>query len=278
MAAGYGPPNGLVLVFDLDDTLVYTANIKNMLTNDELISSALNFKILNVVLRNAEYFRRAYRGSIDAILLLTNNGNPEYVSRVCKVIAQMIRENPRNFRRLSAAENARINAADPLFFDYIMMVGNKHRNDVDPYSKNLKLVERMLNVLNISNKNLKERTYFFDDQEHPMMRKELIPGHYIDIKSSINVNGKEEDITDYSQILEEFRRISDTRGPNNLGSESSGSAAFYNTGGAPFSEPNSQESGTAPKLPGNSQNSVVGGRRRTLKRKYKKRKTIRRRK
>ena len=64
---------GLVLVFDLDNTLIDTNDMESMKANEQLIKDALNRNIIYNVLRTAENFRTAYPGSIDAILLLTNN-------------------------------------------------------------------------------------------------------------------------------------------------------------------------------------------------------------
>jgi hypothetical protein len=289
MAAGYGPskPGGLVLVFDLDNTLIDTMDMETMKGDDQIIRDALNKKIINLVLNPAEIFRSEYPGSVDAILLLTNNNDSEYVSRVCKVIAEMIQYRGSNFRSIRNAENSSISNNYPLFFDYIMMRQNKHRNK--PLEKNIGLVKTMLTALKINTDNLKERTFFFDDQEHPVMRSELADGHYIKIIGPVRDAGflkDSPDLTDYEPILEVLRSITHNGHTNN--SPPNGGPGAYHPGGAPYESNNEfnnnkqriANGAAAPKTLGNNI-SVVGGRRRksmTLKRKTKKRNTIRRRK
>jgi hypothetical protein len=275
-------------VFDLDNTLIDTKNMEMMKRDDQLIRDALNKNIINLVLDQAEIVRSEYPGSIDAILLLTNNNDSEYVSRVCKVIAEMLQSKRGNFRRIRNAENNSISNTYPLFFDYIMMRENKHRNN-KPLEKNISLVETMLNALNIKTSNLKKRTFFFDDQEHPVMRSDLADGHYIKIIGPVPDAGflkDSPDLTNYEPILQVLRSIVSNGGPNNT--PANGGPGAYHPGGAPYESnnefnrrgPGAYHPGGAP-YESNNENAARGGRKRryrTLKGKSKKRKTIRRRK
>lgn len=282
---------GLVLVFDLDNTLIDTNDMESMKANEQLIKDALNRNIIYNVLRTAENFRTAYPGSIDAILLLTNNDDSVYISKVCKVIADMFPDKRSNFRNIrnskNAPENSRfINDDKPLFFDYIMMRGNKHRMRLGKNRglvKNRELVKKMLDILNIECDDihsLRNRIYFFDDQEHPEMRSQIADGHYIKIKGPVEGGGfikGTEDLTNYDPIIQEFRWIQEEygrvyeeirRAQGNINNTPPNGAppGAYHPGGAPYES--------------NSENAATGGRRRryrTLKRKTKKRKTIRRR-
>ena len=277
MAATYGPSGGigLVLVFDLDNTLIDTVDMESMKADEQLIKDALNLKIINLVLNTAETFRMRYPGSVDAILLLTNNGDSDYVSHVCKVIAEMYQGKVSNFRNIGKSENARINTSRPLFFDYIMMRGNKHRfkdGRNRELVKNMGLVRKMLNALNVDSYNLQERTFFFDDQEHPEMRSQIADGHYIKIIGPVKNGGfikGAEDRTDYEPILEEFRKLEDefrTAKEYIYNASANGGPGAYHPGGAPYESNN------------NNEKAARGGRKRryrTLKQKSKKRKTIR---
>jgi hypothetical protein len=283
MAAGYGPGktggDGLVLVFDLDQTLIDTKAVSKVMSRtDDVIEAALNDRIIGGILGPANTFRTAYPGSIDAILLLTNNSSQVYVSNVCKIIARKLGHTGRNFRNIQSSENARFKAIYPLFFDYIMMIGTPRR--AGSSEKSLNEVRIMLDALKIKDDDLEKRTFFFDDQEHAKMRRDIGDSHYIKIigpdvdpmHPEFNWGfrqGKDNSgLTNYEPILEELRKISANSantGPPNFGNDDEALSTTSVNGAA------------VPKLPENSQNSVVGGRRRTQKRKYKKRKTIRRR-
>lgn len=276
MAAGYGPGKtggtGLVLVFDLDQTLIDTKSISKITRTDDIIKAALNRKIVNGILGPATAFRTSYPGSIDAILLLTNNRNAAYISKVCEIISQELGHTGSNFRNIQSIENSRFKYKVPLFFDYIMMRQNIHRQSDD---KSLRDVRIMLNILKVNDDNLASRTYFFDDQEHGIMRSEIGDSHYIKITGpdvdpdhplfNFGFRQGKEDLTNYQGIDEELRRISLQN------SSAAGAPDFSNNDGS--------VGAAVPRIAGNN-TSVVGGRRRksiTLKRKYKKKKTIRRR-
>ena len=201
-----GSHTGLVLVFDLDQTLIDSNGIDPLMRdNMRTLKAALNPTILEIIDR-AEELSRERPGSIDAFLLLTNNNAAKYISDVCTLIAKRYAvrssNNSSNFRRVLNSENARIDGANPLFFDYIMMRGNKHRGNM---VKSLTDVRTMLDALGIGTSDLPRRTFFFDDGEHPSMRYDLEshPYHYIQIKSDVPYAGFSKghpDTTDYSTI------------------------------------------------------------------------------
>ena len=298
MAAGYGPGKtggtGLVLVFDLDQTLIDTKAISKITRTDDVIKAALNRKIVNGILGPATAFRTSYPGSIDAILLLTNNRNAAYISKVCEIISQELGHTGSNFRNIQSIENSRFKNKVPLFFDYIMMHQNMKRYSDN---KSLRDVRIMLNILKVKDDNLASRTYFFDDQEHGIMRSEIGDSHYIKITGpdvdpdhplfNFGFRQGKEDLTNYQGIDEELRRISSQNSsaagvPDFSNNDvAAGVPDFSNNDATASNASNVSNSNgaSAKRLPGNN-TSVVGGRRRksiTLKRKYKKRKTIRRR-
>ena len=167
------------------------------------------------------------------------------------------------------------------------MRGNKHRMRLGKNRglvKNRELVKKMLDILNIECDDihsLRNRIYFFDDQEHPEMRSQIADGHYIKIKGPVEGGGfikGVEDLTNYDPIIQEFRWIQEEygrvyeeirRAQGNINNTPPNGAppGAYRPGGAPYES--------------NNETAATGGRKRryrTLKRKTKKRKTIRRRK
>jgi hypothetical protein len=192
---------GLVLVFDLDQTLIDTDSLIKKRKSPQAIKDALSPRILGIIER-AERLSRTNPGSIDAFLLLTNNDGRPYVSDICSIIAERFPSKASNFRNIRNRENANIDGRRPLFFDYIMMRTNKHRADM---SKSLMDVRIMLSKIGIDYSDLDRRTFFFDDNEHPAMRSDLraYPDHYIKITSDVPNAGflmAHPDTTNYSSI------------------------------------------------------------------------------
>ena len=231
--------SGLVLVFDLDNTLVNSKHFDErlkakILPSSEEVAQQLNEHLISILIQ-AEYIRTTYKGSIDAILLLSNNTSGEYVSLVCSVIAEriaseIIKIKPEwssykreNFIQIRNRENARIIGTSPLFFDYIMIRRNTHRNrsNKGSVSKGFIEVRSMLNALQIEDKKLEKRVFFFDDENHAKMKKDLEgePSRYIRIKNFT-------DASIYEPINNEFKRI---KNGESLGQKTRGPGAYYST-------------------------------------------------
>ena len=153
---------GLVLVFDLDLTLVDTEKVfeiaskKDEINSDELYKH-LNIRLIEEVLKPAVDLKGS---SVSAILLLSNNNLEEYVNFICESISRIL---------------------GTQVFDLIVtrrgteLVPRAEPEENPP--KRLVDVERMLKSLGKDSSNLEERVYFFDDLDHEI-KKEIIPGHY----------------------------------------------------------------------------------------------------
>ena len=150
----------LVLVFDLDQTLVDSTTIFKMLSTTGRIDSNelynhLNIRLLEEVLKPAVELKGS---TVSAILLLSNNSLDDYVKFVCDSINRIL---------------------GTLVFDLIV---TRNGTDAVPRAepkenppKRLKDVETMLR--SIGNTSDLNQVYFFDDLHHAI-EKELEPDHY----------------------------------------------------------------------------------------------------
>lgn len=224
---------GLILVFDLDQTLIDTQSLlrpkkapsefKGLVVqslmerintpgvSDRLIDKHINHRLIEEVLAPASALRG--RG-VDGIFLLTNNDSNFYVNAVCRYLVNNLRNTDGN----------------DCFFDYIMTRNDPSRG-ADRLSKNLSNIKYMLNgVCPFSNRrrkpvefiddlDLAERLFFFDDQMYPLYdeifqniglgsNRKLgldLPNfsdHYILMRGTI-----QHDTTDYSVVKEALARI-----------------------------------------------------------------------
>jgi len=160
---------GLVLVFDLDQTLIDSNGLslsKNQGKENiwNRIGSHLNTKIINEVLKPALELR--VERKVDAIFLLSNNSGKEYVVNVIHYLALIL------------------GVDEP--FDYVMIRQHSSRPQSDNPPKRLQDVKFMMDntVIPIpySDDTLASRVYFFDDNTAHEIRKELEPDHYIEIQ------------------------------------------------------------------------------------------------
>lgn len=222
--------SGLILVFDLDQTLIDTdkafshsldaenANFKrrtaimnNPSLSDEFLKDFVNHRLIDEVLIPASRLRG---NGVDGIFLLTNNASDVYVKAVCRYLVNTVNNTDGN----------------EYFFDYVMT-----RNDAekkkggDAFSKNLSYIKHMLQnecpfskrkrepVIYIDDADLTKRLFFFDDQIYDLL-EELSPtfsNHYIQIKGSVEgskgfhtYTGKpEDDQTDYSLINQKISAL-----------------------------------------------------------------------
>jgi len=160
--------SGLILVWDLDDTLVYT--------NKE---SELNLEALEII------HKAHMSNKVSAILLLTNNSDQRYIRM---------------------AEIALVNMYNSLYDDNIYYMFDSvytsekrpdgeyvypRVNDNGWAAKRLEDVENMLKGLKLSSEDLRSRTYFFDDLDTHILTRELPEDNFILMKRSG---------TDYSAI------------------------------------------------------------------------------
>lgn len=174
---------GLILVFDLDETIVNTT--KPLKFNPEIL------KILTVA--------SSIRGQgVDAIFLLTNNGDDKYVDEINKGLA-----------RITDYDNDK-------FFDAVMTANHMFRTLEDDYPiKHLQDIKILMSAARKpfrTNEDLMSRTYFFDDQEH-VIQHEMednfdgkYANHYIKITPGFTGKG-EEDLTNYEPIDSAIRSV-----------------------------------------------------------------------
>lgn len=178
-----GGSNGLILVFDLDETIVNTR--KPIQFNPEILK----------ILRVASSIRDQ---GVDAIFLLTNNGDDKYVDQINKGLA-----------RITDYDNDN-------FFDAVMTANHMFRTLEDDYPiKHLQDIKILMSAARktfTTNEDLMSRTYFFDDQEHIIQHEmeDNFDGKYADhyIKITPGFTGKgEEDLTNYEPIDSAIRSV-----------------------------------------------------------------------
>ena len=211
--------NRPVLVFDIDATLVDTEGLKTVPTLKEArdylaIPGIMNKRILDEVIVPAAKLRS--EGKIAAILVLSNNGMPAYITGVCQYIAQYVRneigpQKPGRFSNVRRNTNTTVERVPEYFFDYVMTRDTDGRVGVrgNPV-KRLADVANMLRFLALSTYNLKSRTFMFDDLRGHQIQSEL-GRNFILIRSN---KGAEDgykagssETTDYSPVLERFRML-----------------------------------------------------------------------
>lgn len=187
---------GLVLVFDLDQTLIDSHTRYN--DKSQEYRKYLNITLIDTVLRPAVKLRDANKG-VGCIFLLSNNGSEAYVKRVINELD----------RYLGLPE-------EKSAFDTYMYRYDSYREggEVENPEKRLKDVENMLGLVltstfeEYSTENLSGRTYFFDDLATHTISKEIPEDHYFVIQGP-DVDGKgrnmgfitgKPDFTDYRVI------------------------------------------------------------------------------
>jgi len=222
------PGKGLVLVFDLDNTIINSSEELIIFVNDktkspeektQLIDQALNKELIRQVLKPAADIRNTSTNKVDAIFLLTNNSSYEYVSAVCTYLAKILKskgsfETVRADRR-SGDPGFPAPTSDGYFFDYIMVRQHPSRS-LFKLTKSSQDITFMMNSLKKPINDLLNRVLFFDDAvpKHYLFsefEKEGLENRYIFIKNNTDqaygfVKGTN-DITDYSFVTSEFRRV-----------------------------------------------------------------------
>jgi len=185
-------PNGAILVWDLDKTLV--ANYFDMVTNIE--EPIINTNALRTM--NA-----AMKGNFSANMMLTNNGNLRFIHFVIflmtKKYNEMFPDEQVGFL-FSVIYTAAMNP-DGTYKDSRVLDTTVPESKTDSryLAKRLEDVRNMCVEGDIPSDNLAERVFFFDDVPTHIIRGEITKGHYIQIQPPFNT--VEGDLTDYSPIM-----------------------------------------------------------------------------
>jgi len=222
------PGKGLVLVFDLDNTIINTSEelinfVKDKTKTPEekkqLIDDALNKVLINEVLKPAADLRDTNTNKVDAIFLLTNNSSYDYVSAVSSYLAEILKskgsfETVRKDRKRGDPKFPDP-TSDGHFFDYIMVRQHPSRSVFSP-TKSSQDITFMMISLNKPVNDLLNRVLFFDDAvpRHYLFSEfegKGLNDRYIFIKNNTEqqigfVKGTP-DITDYSFVTSEFHRV-----------------------------------------------------------------------
>lgn len=222
------PGTGIVLVFDLDQTIIDSSAINFPISVYETVRTLnyrpflLNERLMNTVIFPAAALRESYK--VSAILMLTNNSSADFIAGVSKHIFNDIIQ---KFNRVgipittitkgmygeteagkAGKDLTRLPAMD-YFFDYIMTRTSEGRTgDSGNPVKRLEDVAFMLEKLGKSTKDLESRVFMFDDKSDHVIAKQLNPSNnYIVIKSKNKTSGLNvpfevglEEITDYNPI------------------------------------------------------------------------------
>jgi len=222
---------GLVLVFDLDQTIIDSSDpflFNRPNTPDGIrelrfrARQLLNGKLLSDVIKRAARLRGVKDASgndiLSGIFLLTNNSSKIMVSGVDSVIRDevAIRNPGGSVGKYKTMENIDPDIQgmpdQPYFFDSILMREHRTRTPgtpgVDPHNpvKNLDDVKRMLAYIgvNLSDEELRQNTFFFDDMDHPGM---TLGENYIKIVPPYTSYMRDD--TNYQPVL---RRLSELDG------------------------------------------------------------------
>ena len=190
-------PDGAILVWDLDKTLV--ANYFNPEIPADIEDPIINTNALRIM--NAAF----KSPNFSANMMLTNNGNLRYIQLVIPLMTNHYnRMFPEEQVSLlfscvyTAARNPNGSYKDPRVLD----VGQpESRTDPRYVAKRLEDVRNMCQEAEIPIENLASRIFFFDDNpEHQMVtRQEIQRGHYIQIEPPFDTVAG--DRTDYGAVL-----------------------------------------------------------------------------
>ena len=172
-----GNTNGIVLVWDLDQTLISGPTIANLNENA--------LRIMHEAFESPKF---------TANLMLTNNGNEKFITMaqiaLLEKYNQMFPESQR-FSLFSITYNAvtkgRIN--HPVTNEAAQLGGK---------AKRLEDVANMLNDLGLSTDSLEQRVFFFDDLSGHVIRTQIPPANYIQITPPFNTVAT--DTTNYAPV------------------------------------------------------------------------------
>lgn len=156
--AGTNVEPTLYYVFDLDDTIIKTGDIRPSWTTAK-ISDLNTHQVRPVVNLLGDLVRAKREGRPVKIFLLTNNNSEEYIALVERWLASEF------------AENA---AAGTKFFDDKMKFGDATRN-----GGKKRLVDVAMMAKEEASSDLASRVWFFDDIDNHDLARELPTGHYV---------------------------------------------------------------------------------------------------
>jgi len=214
--------SGLILVFDLDQTIVgdwiypekYPQNAAGHAAYIRDIRANCNPAIMNVLKRGA-----ALRGhGVDAICMLSNNDSPEFACIIDDYLLELTRSVGHYGDILPYIRDGLVYSmpGKAYFFDHIMLRRDPSRLNTEkrkspPGLKRILDVENMMSQLNIKIKDkedLMRRLYFFDDLDYHIMKKEFAvefngryKDHYVHVVPPYNkMNPVNSDMTNYAPI------------------------------------------------------------------------------
>lgn len=169
---------GLILVWDLDQTLVGEYSDQRSATSEEIV---LNPNAV-VLLRKAIDARE--KGIVSAIFLLTNNADEFFIKVVELTLSMKLKK------------NYYFNV-----FDYIMSRNHPFRSPpLDNPPKSLREVEYMLTEEKLSTENLASRVFFIDDNSQHSIGQQIPRDHYIVVTPPFVRAMIGHDETDYSVL------------------------------------------------------------------------------
>jgi hypothetical protein len=166
---------GLILVFDLDQTIINTdargvfPGVYPMTEEyKNLLKEQLNPRVLDILLRAA----KLRRIGVDAIFLLTNNSNPNYVANIDALLLELSNNSIGQYKKRKVPFVTEDIPGTDFFFDYIMTANHPYRRDM---IKSTHEIEYMMGYLGMSMSvgDLFSRLYFFDDVANHEIRREL---------------------------------------------------------------------------------------------------------
>jgi hypothetical protein len=220
---------GLVLVFDLDQTIIDSSgeglfNEPDTLHGIETLKKSakklLNFRLVNDVIQRAAKLRGKKDSSgndlLSGIFLLTNNSSKIMVSSVDSVLHELVKENnPENpkvakgkyMSPYNTDENTEGMPSQAYFFDSIMMRQHPLRTpslDKQSSVKNLNDVKNMLGFIGVTmtDEEIQKNTFFFDDLDHPGM---TLGKQYIKIRPPFKI--ALQDQTNYEPVLQRLSEL-----------------------------------------------------------------------
>lgn len=220
---------GLVLVFDLDQTIIdssdpFLFNRPNTLDGIAQLKGRarglLNFRLVNDVIQRAAKLRGKKDASgndlLSGIFLLTNNSSEMMVSSVDSVLRdEVVANNPEHpsvangkyMTPYNTDKNTEGMPSQKYFFDSIMMRQHKLRTpslDKQSSVKNLNDVKNMLGFINVemTDKEIQKNTFFFDDMDHPGM---TLGNQYIKIVPPFKIGLQDE--TKYEPVLQRLSEL-----------------------------------------------------------------------
>ena len=173
--------NGLVLVWDMDATLV-----GNYIDPEGPEPLLFNERAL-AILKRATEARKT--GKVAAIFLLTNNSDENFIRLVKFQLSQ----------RLGV----------PLVFNYAMQRYHPARPLSQDPPKRLQDVEYMMREIRKPTDNLAERVFFFDDRADHIIRSEIPADQYIQITPPYGPNIKDQ--TNFKSINTAIRAFGGSR-------------------------------------------------------------------